>query len=321
MITCKTRLENNFIYVDSWNNEGEKKLKLNIYELESNLKLVDYDFIIIDYIQIWSTINFNCEDYPFLNAFKIVITNLDNKEKEYDDILLIKPYALKKFIDIDNALTKNVSEVLILNYFDNFHLFDKYNIKFNNIKVLIDLGSSIGSFTSYVLKKNPELKSICVELNPIFHKICSDTFIDYPNITAINAAIYKKSNEIVKINSRSENLCDLGNTIIGNLYGDQENIFEASTISIDDIIKQFDLDRISLLKVDIEGYEYELFENLSDDILSKIDEILLEFHPISDLKKRLDLINRLMINGFKFKFLGEEINIYSEYMFTLYFKK
>ncbi len=75
------------------------------------------------------------------------------------------------------------------------------------------------------------------------------------------------------------------------------------------------------MKVDIEGYEYELFENMSEETLSKIDKIFLEFHQVQDRNKRFELIFKLMKNGFRMKIYDENVNFYNDYMFTLYFTK
>ncbi len=51
------------------------------------------------------------------------------------------------------------------------------------------------------------------------------------------------------------------------------------------------LDRIDMLKLDIEGAEYELIEASPTEILRKINVIALEYHPNgskSDLFRRLD---------------------------------
>jgi FkbM family methyltransferase len=321
MITCKTRLENfDTIYVDCWNTEGEKNLTLSIYDVSSNFKIVDYKFGVIDYIQVWSRLPYSCFDNNMIDGFKIILTNDLTKEIEFEDIILIRPYSSIKFKGTDK-LSYPVILALNANYLETFRNFENDLLNIKNDKVLLDLGSSIGLFTAYALKQNPKLKSICVELNPIFHEICIETFKDNPNVIPINAAIYKTSNEIINVNSRSENLCDLGNNIIGDIYGDQPLVFKTNTISLEDIIKSYSIERVSLLKVDIEGYEYEIFENLTEDCLNKIDKILLEFHPSKNLKDRLNLIDKLIINGFKFKSLSGDINYYSTHMFTLFFYK
>jgi len=321
MITCKTKISGGKIDVECFNTEDDKLLLLEVFDVDSNFRLVDYNFIMSNYISIWNQLTYNPSDFKFLNGYRLIITNKKTNEIEYNDVLLIKSYSKTKFIDKDNILTHKIVGVLNHNYLESFTTFENDSLGIKNDKVLIDLGSSIGLFTAYALEQNPDIRSICVEMIPNFHKICVDTFKDNPNITPINAAIYKNSGETIDLRSSREDFYDLGNTVVGNLYNDQRYLLKVNTISIEDIMKNYNIDRISLLKVDIEGYEYDLFDNLSDDILDKIDKIFLEFHRVHDNNRKLTLINRLMIRGFKMKVYDKNIDFYHDHMFSLFFTK
>lgn len=324
MLTCYTRIDNisHVIYVDCYNNSGDiKYLTLEIYDIDNNLKVTDFKFSVLDFVSVWNNILPNVDMYDFINGYKIIIRNDITKEIEHTDIILNKSYMKTKFIYDDNLFKKELIIAFYYNLLENFKRFKNDELNIKNDSVLVDLGSSVGLFTSYAIEQNPNLKSICVEMSSNFYKVCVDTFKNNPNVIPINAAIYKSSGETIKIHARSEDLCDLGNTIVGNIYRDQPVTIEINTISLEEIIKTYNLDRISLLKVDIEGYEYELFENLTDDILDKIDKILLEFHPVDDPKRKLDLINRLMMKGFKMRSYDGDIDFYNTQMFTLFFLK
>lgn len=318
----KSTLKNdeNTIYVECFNDDKiEKDLIFLLYDVSSNIKLTEYKFKFVDYIKLYSTMAYNIKDYPFLNGYKIKIVNTENNKIEYDDVLLINPYIKTKFID-GNILSHDTLWALNNNIIETF----KYKedlLKLKNCNYIIDLGSSIGIFTSYALEKNPDIKSICVEMNPNFHEICRETFIDNKNITSINAAIYKTSKKIVVMKSERSDFCGLGSTIDDDVYGDKIYSAEVKTISLNDIVKEFDINRIDLLKVDIEGYEYELFENLTDQfILDKIGNIFLEFHKTFYHKKKSDLIDRLMRLGYSINTLDNPINLNSD-MFTIFFEK
>jgi len=322
MINCKTSIrDDNTIDVYCHNDGDKKSLTINIYDIDSNLKLVDFKFDIVTDIKIWSTLSYNFSNFKHVNGYRILVVNNDTKEREYDDIILIRSYTKTKFIDKDDILSHGIIEALNNNFIESFKTFEGDTLDIKNDKVLVDLGSTIGVFTAYALEQNPNLKSICVEMNPKFHKICVDTFKDNPNITPINAAIYKVSGATINLKSISEDLYDLGNTIVDNLFSDQIHTLSVDTISLEDIIRIHNIERISLLKVDIEGYEYELFENLTDDILDRIDKIFIEFHQVHDPNRRLNLINKLMIKGFRMNMYNATINFYSTQMFSLFFTK
>ena len=319
----KCWIENNCINISCINYDGfEKKLEADIYDLDSNLKLFDFKFTILDTITAWNQLNFDLNTFTHVNGFKIIICEIETNKILHSDIILSKPYMKTKFIDKDNILSHHIITELNHNLLETFHVHKDDALNLKNDNIILDLGSSIGVFTAYALEQNPLLKSICVEINPKFYKVCSDTFEHNPNIIPINAAIYKESNLTRTIYSSNDDLYDLGTTIVENLYGDISMCSkQITTISVDDIINKYDLDRISLMKVDIEGYEYELFENMSEETLSKIDKIFLEFHQVQDRNKRFELIFKLMKNGFRMKIYDENVNFYNDYMFTLYFTK
>jgi FkbM family methyltransferase len=58
---------------------------------------------------------------------------------------------------------------------------------------------------------------------------------------------------------------------------------------------------IDLLKIDIEGAEYEVFKSFDDESMNKIKRFLIEFHLNEDYRV-MEIIEKLAINGFKYKF-------------------
>ena len=49
-------------------------------------------------------------------------------------------------------------------------------------------------------------------------------------------------------------------------------------MTLEEMMKIFNIEKIDFLKCDIEGVEYDLFKNLSEETLSKIDRIAIETH-------------------------------------------
>jgi FkbM family methyltransferase len=68
-------------------------------------------------------------------------------------------------------------------------------------------------------------------------------------------------------------------------------------LTLDQVFRDFQINRINLLKVDCEGSEYGIFETLSPYIAARIDQIAMEVHPVEG--KSMDrLSERISTLGF-----------------------
>ncbi|HEY7772650.1 MAG TPA: FkbM family methyltransferase, partial [Marinagarivorans sp.] len=99
----------------------------------------------------------------------------------------------------------------------------------------------------------------------------------YPNITPIQAALWHKNEEI--------ELLDPGLGSWGFMTGQKPSPDQASStarhkvlgMTVDSLMVQFQLERIDILKIDIEGAEKEVFSDTSE-WLPKVDAMIVELH-------------------------------------------
>lgn len=164
---------------------------------------------------------------------------------------------------------------------------------FNNEIVIIDLGACRGEFVNEIDKIYKIKKAILVEANPTNFKLLNSK----ENYILYNKAISNKNNEIIEfyedINSPYN-----GSKIFNYFNGIKHKI---ETINLETIIKLNDIDYIDLLKIDIEGSEYDVMPNITDEIYSKIKQITIEFHDFidNDLKSKTEeIINKMKNLGF-----------------------
>ncbi|MFT4559234.1 MAG: hypothetical protein ACI92S_004624, partial [Planctomycetaceae bacterium] len=57
-------------------------------------------------------------------------------------------------------------------------------------------------------------------------------------------------------------------------------------------------DKVDLLKIDCEGGEYEILDSTSDELLSRIDRVCMEFHELHPSHDHRNLVQRLESCGF-----------------------
>lgn len=144
-------------------------------------------------------------------------------------------------------------------------------------KVVIDAGANIGLAAIYFANKYQNAKIIAIEPEQSNFELLKQNVEPYPNIIPVHAALWDKNEEI--------NLVDPG---LGNWGFMTENdnpseklsgntCHKVMAMTIDKIINDYNLDKIDILKIDIEGAEKEVFSNASSWI-EKVDAIIVELH-------------------------------------------
>lgn len=144
-------------------------------------------------------------------------------------------------------------------------------------KFIVDAGANIGLSSIYFTNKYPDAKIIAIEPEKSNFELLKRNANPYPNIIPIQAALWHKNGEI--------NLIDPGlgewgfmtdkKTSLDRLQGDFCHIVKA--IRIDRIMEDYEIDKIDILKIDIEGAEKEVFSDASSWI-GKVDSIIVELH-------------------------------------------
>lgn len=181
----------------------------------------------------------------------------------------------------------------------------EYEIKINGTpKVIIDLGANIGLFSLLMRKKFPYAKIIAIEADPKNFLVLRQNMERFSEVFCINAAIWNTKTKL-KIDS-SDNTAEWGRTV-SSITNEEKNITVIDAITMRDVKNEYYLETIDILKIDIEGAEYELF--LTDtEWLDDVKVVIVEFHD--SIKKNSSnsffktLANR---NDYSFGISGENV--------------
>jgi FkbM family methyltransferase len=147
-------------------------------------------------------------------------------------------------------------------------------------EIIIDAGANIGLTSVYFANKFPHAKIIAIEPESGNFEVLLMNIKNYPNIFSVNAALWNECGEIDILN------VGLGNN--GFMTGSESDhailktpVFElknkVTAVTVEKIMKDFNIDTVDILKIDIEGAEKEVFEN-SDLWIQKINVIIIELH-------------------------------------------
>jgi len=163
---------------------------------------------------------------------------------------------------------------------------DNFIIKKNDI--IIDIGAHIGLFS--LLASTNCTKGKILSFEPV-----KDNFLLFEeniklnnkeNISVFNNAISSK-NELVKIYLDND---ESGHSLLSS----GENYEQVNSKTLETIFVENNLEYCDLLKLDCEGAEYEIFENLDSKYFKKIEKIVIEYH-LADSQPQLleNLIKKL----------------------------
>jgi len=158
----------------------------------------------------------------------------------------------------------NFYQLLVLNEYGAIQLTDP--------KIIIDLGAYVGYAAIYFASRYPQCKIICVEPSKRNYELLKINTKPYPNIHIINTAIWSHSTSL-KITG---NVGGDWGTIVSECAPNDEGAFAA--LALEDLILQNDIQKIDLLKVDIEGSEKQLFCNNTQGWLKMVEWVSCETH-------------------------------------------
>jgi len=138
-------------------------------------------------------------------------------------------------------------------------------------KVVLDLGANLGFFTvlcNYLGAK----KVVAVEANPkIYVKFLENTK-GMDKVKSFNVAVSDESNKVVKINDNGGE---------SSLYFEEKyGFFEVNTLTVEALMcdpLEKDGDDI-VLKLDVEGSEYDVLLNMPDQVFDRIKTVFVEIH-------------------------------------------
>lgn len=159
-----------------------------------------------------------------------------------------------------------------------------------HLEWMIDAGAYIGDTSAYFLSKFPELKIVALEPTPASYELT------VKNLDPYNDRVFVENVGLFYYDGRVSFSGDnTGAGIVDSGSLDSSSI-EITCKSIPSLLSSYGIERLSLLKLDIEGGEEAIFENNPEEWLDRVDILVIETHGdhIEKLMK-----NVLTKNGFK----------------------
>lgn len=172
---------------------------------------------------------------------------------------------------------------------DTFVIFDRY---LKPEKIFIDIGGWIGTTCLYASRKSKEVYVVEAD-SESYQDLVKNSKINNNNIIGINMAIYNKNDEDIMFGKNKHLENSKMNNSTSQIYDNDDNTdecYKVKTITIESIINKYNLDvtNISLIKVDIEGGEEYILDDLYNIYMKYKIPMYISFHYTWWKNKNLD---------------------------------
>jgi FkbM family methyltransferase len=231
------------------------------------------------------------------SGIKLCIYKANDEEEQIYE----QPFFYR-FVNIPTISLSNLIPYR-MNYIEYFvdKKYDKFlNRKFENV---IDVGANVGVFSKYLLEKKLTKDITAIECDTLALKDLIRNFDTDDRVKIISKALSASKQPVTFYQSKDNPV--ISSTLppdklkhhMAGVKGD--NQYTVETITIEDLTEQYEY--IDLLKIDIEGGEYDVIENTDDKCFKHINSLLIECHFFEDdyLEKYKKLFSKLNKNGYE----------------------
>lgn len=185
-------------------------------------------------------------------------------------------------------------------YFNDFTFFFKKEFIFKEGDVVVDIGAHIGTFSIPLAINNP-VTVFAVEPDRINAKYLKANIRENgldSRVIAVQKAISSASGQLDFVEGDASTRGTLSKTAFSRIVqSNKRYIVEA--ITFDSLVKEYQISKINLLKIDCEGEEYDIIGKMGKDSFAIIQNIFIEIHKCEDESKNpSELIDYIKSNGF-----------------------
>lgn len=180
----------------------------------------------------------------------------------------------------------------ILNYEGEYLIGEKYWLK-NYLKdklrpIVLDVGAYIGNYSKAVFEANRNSIVFAFEPHPITYKRLISN-ISSANFKAFNVAVGKEAGTLklydYDIKDGSSH-ASLYKDVITKLHKGNAISYSVDVITLDDFLRKQNIQVVDLLKIDVEGNEFDVLLGCKDFIKNKkIKAIQFEFNEMNIISK------------------------------------
>lgn len=235
-------------------------------------------------------------------AIKEAILKLKNKNLRKKLGMNARKTVVDRF-EMNKQLERLYRELFINHYKFDYIRGHTFIDNFDKDSVVLDLGSYKGEFSKELIKKYPISKIILVEGNPNLYNKLKETFKGDNSINIVNAVVGSKPKDKIRFYLSNNSEANSIYKPISNKYGLTNQEIYTKMIDIDSIFSSFKIKEVDLIKMDIEGAEWDILKNFSKKDFDRVNQISVEFHDFFNpsLREKSEIcIEKLKGLGYSF---------------------
>ena len=234
---------------------------------------------------------------PYVDS---LVLEFYDREKNLLDTKKVKIKENSKKLEKIGTRIYSAFDCLWINYKQMFieKIYDKLDI--HNLNTVIDIGANVGIFSNYITECGAKVVHAIEPSNKAFDEL-KNQFYYYNSVKCHKIGIGGKDElKTIFVNNDNSTICSFLSKTSENVSEEAVNVKSLQTFYNENSISKIDL-----VKIDVEGMEYEIIENSSDETLLLSDRYLIEYHMNESGHKLSKLISKL-------KNLGYEIDTYPD---------
>lgn len=241
--------------------------------------------------------HYDFQGNPNFGGFLFDFYDLNQQDKKlYSQAIRLKGTTFQKSkfrVESFDPLFVNYEQFFTDKIYESFFAKNKL---IDNLDVVIDVGANVGLFTEYCLQKGAS-KVYSVEINDKAIDTFKQIHGSRENVKLITKGLSAESGEI-------EVYLDPENSLVSSVIQTHTSGLSISKkvqmMSLKELLDSENIQHVNLLKIDVEGAEYDIFKSIDSEILSKVDYILMEFHDNFGGILRDEILTKLEVSGFTY---------------------
>lgn len=176
-------------------------------------------------------------------------------------------------------LRRHAGDLYILSrtFVERYHALPGREYPREEIRTIVDLGANIGMSSLAFHARFPRAKILAVEPLAANYQLLCRNVAGIEAIVPVRAAVVGEEAETVRITTAAR---AWGNRLSAGHLADQEQTEEVPARTLEKLLNENAIERVDLLKVDIEGAEAQLF--MRPTFLARVTLVLIELHEPYD---------------------------------------